>query len=269
MRSQFDADAIAFIDSAGITGSTQRSVLNQFVKYLKGQGTTNGSNLWPKITALYPYCPINDTTASSTAYSFNLVNPSAFQISWVNFVSGDFDITGVTGGSTKYGATGIIPSTHLLLNDIGLSVYSKTDGQFADVAIGVQASALVSRLALSPRNTSTPSLLTHALNQNSNITSIQNPDGRGLLTVQRTGSASTQAYKNNMLLGTTTTSSSSRAGIEIFLHALNSGGNGTGESIRQYAGFSILKSLNANEIEDWFFAWNYYQTNIIPGGRNV
>ena len=110
----FDADAQAFITAAGITGATQQEAINQFVLDLKGSGsTTNNSNIWSDIYALYPFCPIDGSTQTLTAYSYNLKNTATFQLTWFN--SPSIDSSGVTfNGSNQYGDTGFDISTDFL-----------------------------------------------------------------------------------------------------------------------------------------------------------
>src|SRR6476660_9875225 len=60
----YDADALKFFDSAGITDLTQKSAINNFVKKLKD------SSLWTKFVAIYP---MTGGTAASTM--LNLKDP--------------------------------------------------------------------------------------------------------------------------------------------------------------------------------------------------
>ena len=99
-----DADAAAFISAAAITGTTQKSALNQLVLDLKGTGsTTNNSDVFSELYALYPTCPIDGSTQTLTGYSFNIVDPLSYQITWVNAPT--FDSTGVIFTGTQYGNT--------------------------------------------------------------------------------------------------------------------------------------------------------------------
>jgi len=84
-----DPDAQAFIDAAGITGETQQLALNQLVLDLKGTGsTTNNTDVWSKIYAAYPFCPIDDVTANAACYKWNLKDSrdldAAFRLTFTN-----------------------------------------------------------------------------------------------------------------------------------------------------------------------------------------
>lgn len=110
----FDPDAQAFITAAGITGETQQAAINQLVLDLKGTGsTTNNTDVWNDLYALYPFCPIDGSTQTLAGYSYNLVNTATFQVTWFN--SPSIDSAGVTfNGSNQYGDTGFDISTDFL-----------------------------------------------------------------------------------------------------------------------------------------------------------
>ena len=72
----FDPDAQAFITAAGITGETQQAALNTLTTSLKSNG------VFDKLDFLYPMCPIDGSTTSLTAFSYNLIDTSTFQITW-------------------------------------------------------------------------------------------------------------------------------------------------------------------------------------------
>lgn len=107
----FDTDAQSFITTAGITDETQKFALDTLVKDLKA------ADLWTKLIAIYPF-----VGGSSTSHSYNLKNTALYQITWNGTVT--HNSLGITGnGSTGYGNTGVIPSTHLSQNSCGIGVY--------------------------------------------------------------------------------------------------------------------------------------------------
>jgi hypothetical protein len=122
-----DSDAQAFIDAAGITGATQQSALNQLVLDLKGTGnTTNNTDVWSDIYALYPFCPIDGSSQTLTAYSYNLINTANFQVTWHNTPA--IDSVGVTfNGSNQYGDTGFDYSSDWDLLDSGITFVKVSD----------------------------------------------------------------------------------------------------------------------------------------------
>tara|TARA_R110000851_G_scaffold126056_2_gene257262 strand:+ start:67 stop:903 length:837 start_codon:yes stop_codon:yes gene_type:complete len=118
-----DADAAAFISAAAITGTTQQDALNQLVLDLKGTGsTTNNTDVWSDMYALYPFSPIDGSNQTLTAYSYNLINTSAFQVTWNNTPT--IDSIGVNfNGSNQYGNTNFdIDADALSLLDFGLTI---------------------------------------------------------------------------------------------------------------------------------------------------
>lgn len=122
-----DADAQAFIDAAGITGETQQSALNQLVLDLKGTGsTTNNTDVWSKCHAVYPFTPIDGSTANATCYKFNLKDPrdldAAFRLTFFNSPTVSYD--GVAGdGASAYLNTHYNPSVSATLNNTHISNY--------------------------------------------------------------------------------------------------------------------------------------------------
>ena len=94
-----DTDAQTFITAASITDATQKNAINQLVLDLKS------NSLWTKIKALYPFVGGN-----SVSHSYNLINPSNYQITWYGGVT--HSSTGVTGNGTNgYGLTGYMVAT--------------------------------------------------------------------------------------------------------------------------------------------------------------
>ena len=266
----FDADAQAFIDAAGITGATQQSVLNTFVLMLKGTGTTNSSNLFSKIYALYPYCPIDGSTANATAYSYNLINPATFQVAWTGFVSGNYTVNGVIGGSGKYGRSGFIPSVSGDIDSLALTAYSRTDTANNSMAIGCRINSTTGNTFLQPRLVSGNKLSARISSLASNTQSTSTVTSLGLLTGNRTDALTVSMYKNGVKVGERTNATNDAlCTFEAYVHAYNNGGSASGNDTREYAGFSIHQGFTVNEMADFFEAWDYYQTNIISGGRNI
>ena len=105
-----DQDALAFINTAGITSSNQQIAINDLVIDLKR------ANLWSKMVALYPFIG-----GTADKHKYNLKNPSKHIIS---FPSGTrHDTNGVTMYS--YSAYMNISTSDLNNNikDIHLAVY--------------------------------------------------------------------------------------------------------------------------------------------------
>ncbi|NBP13490.1 hypothetical protein EBU95_03710, partial [bacterium] len=90
-----DPDAQIFISAASITDNTQKQAVDNLTISLKN------NNLWSKMTAIYPF-----VGGTALSHSFNLKNPSQYQITWNGTVA--HDQYGFQGdGSTGYGNTNL------------------------------------------------------------------------------------------------------------------------------------------------------------------
>lgn len=113
--SSFDSDAQSFMTSASITDSTQQAAVNYLVTDLKA------NNLWTKMKALYPM-----VGGTATSHSYNLKNPSQFQITWSGGLT--HSSTGVLpNGTNGFGNTNFNPSLNLTTNSAHQSFYFRTN----------------------------------------------------------------------------------------------------------------------------------------------
>src|SRR5690606_24652832 len=109
-----DVDALSFLQSANITNQLHIYAINQLVLNLKYY------NIWEKMIAIYPFIG-----GSANSHSYNLKNPSQFQITWNGTVT--HDANGIKGdGATGYGNTGL-NATLLSPTSRHLSVYVSSD----------------------------------------------------------------------------------------------------------------------------------------------
>jgi hypothetical protein len=114
-----DPDAQAFIDAAGITGTTQQSAINTLVISLKA------NNIWTKCDALYPF-----VGGSATTHMYNLKNPANTNAAYrLNFVGGwTHNLSGATpNGTNAYADTFYNMSTQTNENNAFFGVYSRTN----------------------------------------------------------------------------------------------------------------------------------------------
>lgn len=120
----YDTDAQAFFTAASITDNTQKDAVNSLVIALKS------ASIWSKMIAIYPF-----VGAAATPHSYNLKNPSVFQITWAGGVTHNSD--GITGnGTTGSGDTGLNFSSDTTANSSAFGVYSKTDSAQASADMG-------------------------------------------------------------------------------------------------------------------------------------
>jgi hypothetical protein len=119
-----DADAFAFIETAGITDTTQQSSINTLVLGLKS------NNLWSKMQAVYPF-------VGGTAFShkFNLKDPrdlnTSFRLQYFGTVS--HTSLGISGSSNGYADTYYFPLTSNteFSSSIHLSAYTITHNNYS------------------------------------------------------------------------------------------------------------------------------------------
>ena len=117
-----DTDATAFITSASITDSTQKSAINTLVTDLKTYG------IWTKMKALYPF-----VGGTATTHKFNLKDPRDLDVAFrLQFLNGwSHNSTGaVPNGTDAYAKSFLIPSTSSLVM-AHLSYYSNSNTQKA------------------------------------------------------------------------------------------------------------------------------------------
>ena len=134
--SSFDSDAQSFMTSASITDSTQQAAVNYLVTDLKS------NNLWSKMKAIYPMVGGN-----ATSHSYNLKNPSQFQIAfsggWTHSLTG-----ALPNGTNAYGNTNFNPSSNITTNSAHHSFYFRTSSSFGrSASIGV---ITTSQMSLAP-----------------------------------------------------------------------------------------------------------------------
>ena len=127
-----DADALSFIQAAGITDNTQKRAVNELVVSLKN------NLLWTKAKAIYP---IVGGTASS--HKWNLKDPRDLDAAYRIAFSGTstHSSNGITGnGTTGYGNTFFNASTGFTSNSVAtIAVYIRNNinyGNTQGVEIG-------------------------------------------------------------------------------------------------------------------------------------
>lgn len=115
-----DADAQRFIDSTGITDSTQKAALCTLVRELKD------SSLWSSMSAIYPFI---GGTASS--HKWNLKDPrdtdDAFRLTFSGTWTHTSNGATPNGASGTYANTYLIPNAVLTISNTHQSYYSRTN----------------------------------------------------------------------------------------------------------------------------------------------
>lgn len=216
-----DSDAQAFFDRVSTAGgsltSTEKAAINQLVLDLKTY------SLWSKMKAVYPM-----VGSSAAACAQNLISSSytgSFTSGWT------FASTGATpNGTNAYMNTTLVPSTELILNSIGLSVYSRTNTggtvQKAEIACAFGASYLpLIQLAVRRYENGGVDQYVNQLysyNDGQGRVYVTNTDSRGFYTTSRTSSSLNKSYKNGLVVGSNTdVISQIQPSVPLYISALN------------------------------------------------
>lgn len=266
------AEGLAFISAhEAATGTTMGTVQKQaicgFVSRLMGNGTTYGSDIWTTAVSrgavLYPLCPIDDSTANANAYSIDLFSQSALG-TFNNFIAGDITPNGVIGGSTKYFDSGVAPSAFNRDNVLSGAYCRNTPTILT--ANGSANTGGINRHLFLFRSTND---CIGAINTNSST--IYATSTIGLLGFGRLTSATEYANKNGALLTGSSTTAATQTANNVYFHGQNIGGvpSNTGGDAQLAMYYVGMQNLTVNELADFYEAVQWYQTNVITGGRNV
>ena len=258
-------EGLAFIAAheaaTGLTmGDVQKTAICGFIDRLKGNNTTNGSDIWTKAVSsnalIYPLCPIDDSTANANAYNIELISQAALG-NFINFVPADITPNGVQGGTGKYFNT-----------TVNHSLYPQNNNSIGGyINIGNTGSEQIA--GVTPPNfylqASTVSFIWR-LNSSGGGTYIDAVRD-GMFIAQRNNSNNTNLYKNGVLVSSISLASSTPASKSVFFHRVS--GLNTYFSGRFTMYIYGMPSMTPNEQADFYEAVQWYQTNVITGGRNV
>jgi hypothetical protein len=200
-----DINAQNFLVAAGITDSTQAQAVQNLVTELKY------NSLWTKMATIFPM-----VGGSATTHSFNLKNPTRFNLS---FVGG---WTQSSTGAKPNGTNGRANSGYLMsdftVNDTHLSYYSRTDvapgvgqsGFPCEIGADATISGNYTELNLMIQSQTGTNLYSRqyadpAQGVLNGQVFVNNPDSLGMYIGSRTNSTTHKAYKNGSQIGTTNT----------------------------------------------------------------
>jgi hypothetical protein len=178
-------------------------------------------------------------------------------LTFINFVSGDFTPQGLTGGSGKKAST-VQATNRFLTSQTGHHVYCRTSSSADLCMMGDSYASLQLWLR-------TPALSAYVSLNTSGGGTIAVADTLGLASISQIFGEGTKLRKRGVVIGTLSAGGTVSSN-EIFLHCAGS----TYFDTRQAAGFCLgFTPLTANEWADWEELWTRYQTNVITGGRQV
>lgn len=259
----WDVDALAFINSTGITNSIIKGAINEMVIALKN------NSLWTLFNAIYPF-----VGGTATTHKYNLKNPldinSAFRLSFAA-TGVTHDSNGVTfDGITGFANTFLTPSVTLILNDESMCLYSRTSGA-SPTANETDMGAAVSttqRDTMNIRNSvDTSGIVLNSTTAGSGTSSFTNTDGRGLFHGSRISSTNLQMYKNGVSQNTaSTTNNGTRSNIAIYIGGRNVANTLSFPVSRNYAFCGIGKGFNSTQAALLYQIVQEFQTRL---GRQV
>jgi hypothetical protein len=246
-----DADALAFITAAAITGATQQNAIITLVTQLKTYG------IWTKMKAIYPF--VGGTAAQ---HRFNLKDPRAVDAAYylTFYGGGTHSATGYLPNGNSYADTKLNPSIVTpLINH--LSYYSRTNVSGTQVEMGIYDSTSLKIQHLRVAN----AYQSGNLAGSTNFTSTT--DSRGFWVGARRSNSDKEVYKNGLSEGTyTTLDLTENPNKLIYIGARNENTGAANFSTKESAFASIGDGLSDTEAAAFYTAVQAYQTTL---GRNV
>jgi uncharacterized lipoprotein NlpE involved in copper resistance len=206
----FDSDALAYFTSYSITDATEKGAVNTLVNGLKD------NSLWAKGISLHTISP-----TSLAASQGNLINPGTFDLTWNN--SPTHGAGGVLlNGSTQFAQMGIIPGTHLTINDVTIWARIVTASTTIVVLMGANQSTS-QRLQIIPRSGDT--FLFDCYGTADGRISAANTSTTARYLATRRASNDFESYKDGVSQVSATGSNGSQPSIEMYLGAQNNSGS--------------------------------------------
>lgn len=249
--SAIDSDAVAFINAAGITDSTQASAIITLVNDLKS------NSLWTKFIAIYPF-----VGGTATTHKFNLINSADTDAAFrLNFVGGwTHSSNGAQpGGVNGYANTFINAQTALTNTSTHISVYSRTLAVGVQVELGCYdfSTFVHMRAAANAVIGSTAAILSFTTTA----------DARGFWVGTKRANNDREAYLNGATQVTATTNDGSAfPNLNMFIGARNDNGTAAVFSNKQLAFSTIGSGLTDSEVSTLYTIVQTFQTTL---GRNV
>jgi hypothetical protein len=234
IASQFDYDALLFLNATAITDPTIRLAVNYLTFSLKVNG------LWNKMNAVYPM-----VGGTSTTQMYNLKNPlntnAAFRLTfsggWVHSSGG-----ALPNGTNTFANTYFNPSANASQNSHHVSYYSRTNSNLTEIEVG---GANVSQGTVLEIRTSNISYF--RINSALPYVSAADTDSRAFYIANRTASNVINGWRNSTKIATGTTASGTLSTQNYYLGANNSNGSPNFYSRKQCAFASIGTGLTDAE----------------------
>ena len=252
-------------------GARQKDAVNRLVWMLKGNDTTNSTDLWTSFSAtnnvMYIYCPTTDSTASFDGYKINLLDPTFFG-TFVNMVAGDINAVGIAGGLGKYLNMNVQP-TDYGAQDVMYHCYQPNYDRKSSHAFGVWQTTATSPVIAVQANFWSGTLINCRLNSANGGGNAPRRAFNGILTIGRNNTTQIIGADNGIISGGANDPYDGIFSLDVYAHASHVGSTGlpTSECPIRLAGFAVTQYLNDNEYLDFCEAWFEFNKIVIPQGR--
>jgi len=264
---QYDSAAQRFIDNAEIVGLVQKRAINQLVLDLKGNGnTTNNTDVWQLMIAIYPFCPTNNAIAKLITYSYNLKTPyihpdSTFNMTWVNNPQAKVFGVYATNNNNEYGLTNIFPDKNIPLNSAGLTVAISVDTNTNNTRyydFGCYNTSPNRFFSFINNFSGTAQLL---INQ-ADFPNYANTTKIGVFTGSRNLSNEINVYQNGTIFNTKNTLSTNKPNSNLAFMGRYNGTSAQNITNKTYTFAAVHKGLSANNAKDLYDAIIKYNNLI-------
>jgi hypothetical protein len=248
-----------------------KDAVNRLVWMLKGNDTTNSTDLWTLLTATnaawYIYCPNDDSTAYFDGYKIDLLDPTHTG-TFINMVAGDISVEGVKGGSGKALNMDVQPADFDLDNIMCHFYQSKYRFEYVTAPMGVHITT--------PAANGVSAFW--QFNATQSIVRVNNAGGgsypakqsiTGVMSFGRDNATQVKTATNGYYDGTAGAASVSAITEDFYAHGYQNASTGasTSPSSNTYAGFAVTPWLSADEYLDFSQAWDEFNKIIITDGR--
>lgn len=253
----FDPDAQAYINALG-ADATIAGYINTMFLGMKGTGTTNGTNFYSKLYAVYPMSPSDASTISDATTKWNAVNPldtdAAFRIGWTNEPLFSLSLgVGQNGLSNAFGDTHFIESANMVAGNNGATFSTNGNLTIGDYIFGgsTQFAARtvftgVTSVGLRSGNVELRDGLTNS---------------GGVYSQSRRSATDFEGYFNGVSQTNNATSSVIQSTLNQYLLANN--GGSAGSHFQGYIKFfAFHDGLTDNETQDFYDVINTWHTNL-------
>jgi hypothetical protein len=253
--SGFDPDAQAYINALG-ADATIAGYINTMFLGMKGTGTTNGTNFYSKLYAVYPMAPSDASTISLSTIKWNAVNPldtdAAFRLTFLNEPTADLAL-GLNNNATPngYAETHFIESASMTAGNNGSTMsVSRQSTVFNSYSFGTSVGTLFAQ-----RKTSTHGVFSSGI-------ALATTADLDVYTASRLNATDLKLYRNGTQASTSATSASTQSTGSCFILAINNAGAPSNSFDGAIDFVVIHDGLTANESQDLYDVINTWKTNL-------